>query len=89
MYVQVLLPLKLRWIPTYISDAPLLRGEAVKVVFSGRKYTGIVWVVDADAPSGAKRMLKVLERDEALPPLEGKEMDLWAFIAGYYLCTLG
>lgn len=89
MYVQVLLPLKLRWIPTYISDAPLLRGEAVKVVFSGRKYTGIVWVVDADAPSGAKRMLKVLERDEALPPLDGKEMALWAFIAGYYLCTLG
>lgn len=89
MYVQVLLPLKLRWIPTYISDTPLLRGEAVKVMFSGRKYTGIVWTSDADAPSGVKRVLKVLEKDEAVPPLDEKEMALWSFIAGYYLCTPG
>ncbi len=89
MYVQVLLPLKLRWIPTYISDIPLLHGEAVKVIFSGRKYTGIVWAVDVDAPSGAKRMLKVLGRDEAVPSLDADEMALWNFISGYYLCTLG
>ena len=89
MYVQVLLPLKLRWIPTYISDTPLLRGEAVKVIFSGRRYTGIVWTTEADAPAGVKRMLKVLGRDEAVPSLDTNEMALWNFIADYYLCTLG
>ena len=89
MYVQILLPLKLRWIPTYISDMPLLRGEAVKVLFSGRRYTGIVWNENAEAPSGVSRLLKVLGRDEAVPPLSGNEMSLWTFVANYYLCTLG
>ena len=75
MYVHVLLPLKLRWIPTYSTDLPLLRGEAVKVIFSGRKYTGIVWEEDAPAPEGVKRVLKVLDRDEAVPALDAKEME--------------
>ncbi len=89
MYAEVLLPLKLRWIPTYITDIPLHRGEAVKVVFSGRKFTGIVWNDNAAPPSGVKRVLKVLGRDEAVPALSGEEMKLWSFVAGYYLCTLG
>lgn len=89
MYVHVLLPLKLRWIPTYSTDLPLLRGEAVKVMFSGRKYTGIVWEEDAPAPEGVKRVLKVLDRDEAVPALDAKEMELWTFVSEYYLCTLG
>ncbi len=89
MYAQVLLPLKLRWIPTYATDIPLHRGEAVKVVFAGRKYTGIVWDDNAAAPCGVKRVLKVLGRDEAVPALGGEEMELWSFVAGYYLCTLG
>ena len=89
MYAQVLLPLKLRWIPTYATDIPLHRGEAVKVVFAGRKYTGIVWNDNAAPPCGVKRVLKVLGRDEAVPALGGEEMELWSFVAGYYLCTLG
>ncbi len=86
-YFQVLLPLKLKWIPFYSSGIPLLRGQAVSVVFSGRRYTGIVWRCDV-SPS-VDRVQRILGPEASISRLSEEEIKLWEFVAEYYLCTLG
>lgn len=86
-YFQVLLPLRLKWIPYYSSDIPLREGQAVSVVFSRRKYTGIVWRTDV-VPT-VDRVQRISGVENSLAPLSGGEMKLWEFVADYYLCTLG
>ena len=45
-YIQVLLPLRLQWIPTYSAPTPLEPGRRVCVALSGRSYDGVVWRID-------------------------------------------
>ncbi len=89
LYCQVLLPLRLKWIPFYGSDVQLLPGQAVSVMFSGRRYIGIVWRtgVRPDVPGG--RILNILGTEDSIAGLGEAEMKLWEFVAEYYLCTLG
>ena len=42
-YIQVLLPVKLRWIPTYAAPTPLEPGRRVCVELGRRRYDGVVW----------------------------------------------
>lgn len=86
-YCQVLLPLRLKWIPFYSTEIPLFRGQAVRVTFSGRRYTGIVWRTDV-VPT-VDRVRRIAGIEHSLAPLSGEEMRLWEFVADYYLCTLG
>jgi primosomal protein N' len=86
-YCQVLLPLRLKWIPFYSTEIPLLRGQAVRVTFSGHRYTGIVWRTDV-VPT-VDRVQRITDIERSLAPLSSEEMKLWEFIADYYLCTLG
>ncbi len=86
-YYQVLLPLRLKWTPFYSSEIPLLRGQAVSVLFSGRKYTGIVW--QSDVSPSVERVQRILGPEDSLSRLSESEMKLWEFISDYYLCTLG
>ena len=86
-YFQVLLPLRLKWIPYYSSDIPLHEGQAVSVIFSRRRYTGIVWRTDV-VPT-VDRVKRIAGIEDGLAPLSPEEMKLWEFVADYYLCSLG
>ena len=90
-YVQVMLPLKLDWAPYYRCSEGLEvhRGSRVRVSFAGRKYTGVALGEPVEErPEGIKNILPV----EALEPVRDvreQELDFWAFLADYYLCTEG
>lgn len=88
-HVQVLLPLKLGWIPLYRSSRPLERGRIVEVAFSGRRYSGVVWKTDCTPDIPEKRIVDIIRTREDLPIIGEQELRLWEFISSYYLCTPG
>ena len=88
-HVQVLLPLKLGWIPLYRSSRPLDRGRIVEVAFSGRRYSGVVWKTGCTPDIPEKRIVDIIRTREDLPIIGEQELRLWKFISSYYLCTPG
>ena len=88
-YVQVLLPVKLRWIPTYASTVPLEPGRRVSVELGRRRYDGVVWrsLERPDLPP--ERIQPILSVQDDLPRVTEQELRFWEFLADYYLCTLG
>lgn len=88
-HVQVLLPLKLGWIPLYRSSRPLERGRIVEVAFSGRRYSGVVWKTGCTPDIPEKRIVDIVRTREDLPTIGEQELRLWEFISSYYLCTPG
>ena len=88
-HVQVLLPLKLGWIPLYRSSRPLERGRIVEVAFSGRRYSGVVWKTGCTPDIPEKRIVDIVRTREDLPIIGEQELRLWEFISSYYLCTPG
>ncbi len=88
-YCQILLPLRLKWIPFYGSDVPLLPGQAVSVAFSGRRYIGIVWKTGVKPDVQESRIQNIIGAEDSMAMLGEAEMKLWDFVAKYYLCTLG
>lgn len=89
-YIQVLLPLKLDWIPFYRAETSVGKGCAVDVVFSGREYTGIVWSCGSQAPELSHGKIRdILRIREDLPHITPQELGLWEFLWSYYMCTPG
>ena len=89
-HIQVLVPLRLTWAPTYRlqSGMRVEKGSLVKVNFAGRMYRAVVLRTDCPAPPDQDK-IKYVEEVEALPPVSDSELKLWEFIADYYLCSLG
>lgn len=93
-YVQVILPLKLEWVPFYKvpgHSTGICIGEKVRVKFAGRPYIGVVCNVTDTLPEDLPES-KVKEIDEiesALVRISPEIIDLWQKIADYYLCTVG
>lgn len=88
-YIQVLLPLKLQWIPTYSAPMPLEPGRRVCVTLSGRSYDGVVWRCLERPDLPAERIQPVISVRDDLPAVTPEELRFWEFLSGYYLCTLG
>lgn len=88
-YIKVILPLKLAWEPCYRISEEVRRGDRVGVRFSGRKYTAVVSETDAVPDVDASRILPVDTVERHLEPIGEKELELWRFMADYYLCTIG
>ena len=88
-YIQVLLPVKLRWIPTYGSPVPLGPGRRVCVELGGRRYDGVVWCVLAHPDLPPERIQDIVAVQDGLPAVTPEELRFWAFLSDYYLCTLG
>ena len=88
-YVQVLLPVKLRWIPTYAAPAALEPGQRVCVELGHRRYDGVVWCRQERPELPPERIQPILSVREDLPRVTAEELRFWAFLADYYLCTLG
>ncbi len=88
-YIQVLLPVRLRWVPTYSSDVPLEPGRRVCVELGHRRYDGVVWrsLERPDLPPG--RILPIVAVQDSLPRVTEEELRFWEFLADYYLCTIG
>ena len=85
-FIQVILPLRLEWEPFYAAREPLAPGDRVEVLFSGRRYVGVVSATGVTPPEG----MKVLGASRsALPAISPQELRFWKVLADYYLCTVG
>lgn len=93
-FIQVILPLRLEWRPWYFVPAELgcsRIGEKVRVLFSNRKYTGIICNISAYAPADIDvskiKSIECIERN--LAPISRNELRFWEQLAQYYMCTIG
>jgi len=88
-FFQVILPLKLRWIPTYSAPTPPAPGQRVCVELSGRRYDGVVWRCLEHPDLPPERIQPVITLQHDLPQVTPEELRFWQFLATYYLCTPG
>lgn len=94
LYAEILLPLPLSATFTYAVPsgiaAEVRAGHRVIVPFGARKfYTGIVVSLSNIPPEGGyevKEIISVLDRN---PILRRPQMQLWEWVADYYLCSVG
>lgn len=92
-YIDVLLPLPLRH-PQYTYQIELeepnnLVGKLVIVPFGTRKtYTGIIVAQHANSPTTGVK-IKQAERLLPYPPIPPHIIELWHWIANYYICSVG
>ena len=80
-FIQVVLPLKLQWIPFYYCEEPVHRGQIVSIVFAGRRYNGIVYNTSCthDLNPASVKQISSVRKD--LPTIGDMELRLWEFIA--------
>ncbi len=95
-YIQVLLPLRLKWEPVYSCSAEdrarIVDGTRVKVGFGGKEYVGVVTSADAceaAATLEADKIKPISGIVEGLENITPEELLLWRQISSYYLCTTG
>lgn len=86
MFVQVILPLKLPFEPTYKSSLPLRPGDYVKVPLGSKTYIGVVSGVVDDCPQTVK---PVTEAVSDIPSETASTIAFWRALAEYYMCTVG
>ncbi len=91
-YADIVLPLAQ---PAYCFSVPedaegkIGVGDAVAVQFGPRNiYTGIVWRLHDTRPD-VKRIKPIGRRLYDCPLLDAKQMQMWEWMAEYYMCTLG
>lgn len=89
MFIEVILPIKLTWAPTYRADAQIIRGQRVRVRFARKEYVGVVSRTDVRPDFDTSKILDILSVEDRLPQISETELRLWEFMAGYYLCTIG
>ena len=88
-YIEVLIPLRLSWIPCYSSPTSLARGTRVTVGFAGRRYSGVVWRNVPSPELDPSRIRPITAVNDELRPVSAEELRFWEFMASYYLCTPG
>jgi primosomal protein N' (replication factor Y) (superfamily II helicase) len=93
MYAQVILPLALPKTYTYAIprewEEKILPGMRVEVVFGkNKKYAGIVRNIHHEKPAEfePKEILNILDVE---PVVNEDQLNLWSWIASYYMCTEG
>jgi primosomal protein N' (replication factor Y) (superfamily II helicase) len=92
-FIDVIIPIPLQKLFTYSitsQEAGFLKlGMRVSVPFGKSKiYTGIVYKIHQEAPLvyEAKEIHQILDDS---PIVNQKQLQLWEWIADYYMCTLG
>ena len=93
MYAQVIIPLAIPKTYTYSIPENMqelaIPGVRVEVSFGKQKrYSGIIKSVGNEAPTGfePKPILQVLDPEPVLYP---QQLQLWSWIANYYMCSEG
>lgn len=91
IYIQVILPLKLSWVPFYKAEPQVCVGDKVKVMFHGKSYIGTVWKINQPLPEDlpGNKVLPILSVETALARISEREIQLWEQIAAYYMCSIG
>ena len=89
-YIQVILPLRLEWEPCYyLTEGEVRPGDRVQVMFAGRRQIGVVSAVDISANLPENKIHPVLSIETGLEKVTPQEIELWRFMAEYYMCTVG
>ena len=93
-YIRVILPLRLDWEPYYYVPAEMARGGIavgmrVSVLFARKEYLGVISAacIEPDVEEG--KINAVLSLERGLETITANELELWRFVSGYYLCTVG
>lgn len=94
LYVTLILPLPVGGGYTYILPDELVAkvqiGSRVVVPFGTNKlYTGIVVRISEKAPEGDFKLKSVVDVLDNAPIVGKKELQLWFWMADYYICTWG
>ena len=88
-YIKLILPLRLEWEPCYYLSGNADVGQRVIVKFAGRRVVGVVSETDVTPDIDPSRIQPVLAIETGLEPISPLEIELWRFMADYYLCTIG
>ena len=88
-YIQVIVPLRLEWIPWYKAPRLLLPGARVSVRFAHRLYTGVVLKASDNPGIDSAKVQDIIKIQDDLPAISQEELQFWEFLSDYYLCTLG
>lgn len=92
IFIDVILPLPLHEVYTYSipeeMQANVKIGSRVIVQFGAKKlYTAIVFrIYEAEPKEGIKEVSILLDED---PTVTQNQLNLWQWVASYYMCTLG
>jgi primosomal protein N' (replication factor Y) len=91
-YVDVILPLALPQLLTYAVPGDLsgkvLPGMRVEVEVGRKHYRALVYALHNKAPQGfAVKPLRHVA--DPVPVVTAKQLELWKWIAAYYMCTMG
>ena len=94
MFVSVLLPLALPGSFTYILPPTLAGrvtvGTRVIVQFGARRYyTALVIALHEENPQPGVKLKEVTDLVDAQPIVLPKQLELWKWMAQYYMCTAG
>lgn len=94
LFAEVLMPLPLTGTFTYRVPAHLSEhvraGHRVIVPFGTKKfYTGIVVSTGNTAPEGGYELKEIVSALDAEPIVRRPQLQLWDWVADYYLCSAG
>ena len=92
LYAKVILPIKIGIdvsyiVPDKIRDKVSL-GSPVRVCFSSKDYIAIVTELSESAPDYTGKIAEITEIEQ-LPPVGGKSLRFWKWMAEYYMCSIG
>lgn len=90
-YAQVILPVKLAWLPWYEVPDTAARGMAAAVRLAGKDYIGVIRHLSEKAPQGiAPEKIHSIDALLDSAPLVAEEtLCFWEKVAEYYLCSVG
>lgn len=91
LYAQVILPVKLAWLPWYQVPDTARAGMAVAVKLAGKEHVGVIRNLSDKAPEGIASE-KIRPADSLLteaPLVTEESMAFWEAVADYYLCSVG
>ncbi len=92
LYISVILPLKLEWIPCYSVPSGMGEvhvGDRVRVLFANRQYIGVVCGTGIRPDAAPEKIKGILSVEHGLEKIFPQEIGLWKAIAEYYLCGIG
>ena len=89
MFISVIIPLKINWLPVYRCSRQIKVGSRVRVEFSHKLYVGVVAECDVACELPEAQVLEVAEIADGLPEVSANELKLWQFVSEYYMCSIG
>ena len=89
MFISVIIPLKINWLPVYRCSRQIKVGSRVRVEFAHKLYVGVVAECGVACELPESQVLEVAEIADGLPEVSANELKLWQFVSEYYMCSIG